>query len=137
MKKYLVSMILLASVLFCGCGQELNVTVYNASGISSYSEQYVLIELRSDHVDMWQTVDTYAKNESEIDENNSFTVKLKENDTIYVEAEGEYYVEDSAGNTSLVEFDTGISSATIYGGFMEAPSWYAACYKDGVTIYKK
>ncbi len=137
MKKYLVLIILLTAILFCGCGQELDVTVYNASGISSYAEQYVLIELRSGHVDMWKNADTYAKNESEIDENNSFTVKLKENDTIYVEAEGQYYVEDSGGNTSLVEFDTGTFSTTIYGGFLEAPSWYAACYKDSVTIYKK
>lgn len=141
MKKIAALIMLLFAVLFiAGCGQDVEVTIYNASGVYGYANQYILIEARGDHLDQWKYAADVAHDDSELNEDNSFTVKMKENSTLEVEAEGQYYTVDGNGNTSLTKFNTnenGTFSATIYGGFPSAPKWYAACYKDGVTIYKK
>ncbi len=134
-KKLVFSLCLFIIFLFYGCGQELNVTVYNATGINS-SYGWVAININSENNNNWFLPTEYAKNDSECNEKNSLTIKLKENNTIKVAANGQYY-DMSQPTPVLTDFEVPESTATVYGGFPDPPRWYAAVNKESVIIYKK
>ncbi len=136
MKKITVLIIFSSIILFFyGCGQDLNVTVYNATGINS-SIGWIAININSENNDNWFTPTDYANNDSECDANNSITIKLKENSNISVNANGQYY-DLSQPTPVLTKFEVPAATATIYGGFPEPPHWYAAVNLESVIIYKK
>lgn len=135
MKKIQLLTFVLIIFLFFGCGQEVNVTVYNATGINS-SYGWIAINIHSEDNDNWFLPTDFAKNDSECNETNSLTIKLKENKTISVAANGQYY-DLSQPTPVLTNFEVEKSTATIYGGFPDAPHWYAAVNKESVIIYKK
>ncbi|HDQ25607.1 MAG TPA: hypothetical protein ENN43_02545 [bacterium] len=124
------------AVMAAGCGQEMNLTVYNSTGIVSGGEQYVVLHASWDGGQKWYPTSTHALDDSYVNEKNSFTVKVKEHDTVRVSAEGAYYKDE----TTLVTFDLdskGDFTQVVYGGFLEAPSWYAAVNLESVVFYKK
>lgn len=135
-KLLLITFSVIILFLFFGCGQEVNVTVYNATGIMSATGEWIAININSESNDNWFLPSTYAKNDTECDKNNSLTIKLKENSTISVGANGQRY-DLSQSPPVLTDFKVPVSTATIYGGFPDPPSWYAAVNMESVLIYKK
>jgi len=137
MKKLLLIIfsVIILFLLF-GCGQEVNVTVYNATGIPVVAGEWIAINIHSENNDNWFLPTTYAKNDTECDKNNSLTIKLKENSTISVGANGKYY-DLSQPTPVLTDLTVPVSTATVYGGFPDPPAWYAAVNMKSVLIYKK
>ena len=139
MRKKLKLLLLLIMLIFLyGCGQEVNVTVYNHSGVTPYVDQYIGITASWENGGSRSFFPTdSASSDSEINENNSISFKVKENSQLSVNAWGQYYETDACGNTSLVSIDLGPEVVTVYGGFPDPPSWYVAVFLNEIFIYKK
>ncbi len=136
MKKITILFIVsLMIFFFYGCGQDVNVTVYNSTGINS-STGWIAINVNSENNDNWFEPTDYANNDSDCGPDNSITIKIKENSTIKVTANG-YYYDYSQPTPVLTSFEVQTSTATIYGGFPEPPNWYASVNLESVIIYKK
>jgi hypothetical protein len=134
MKKTILFAGMFASIfMFYGCGQELNLTVYNDTGILPTSETYCAARVE------WEggtQSHTFSGTGTDISASNSFTVQIKEGSEATVYGYGYYYEEDSGGRTTVASYlQTGVQS--VYGGYLEAPNWYACLYMDKVLIYKK
>ena len=126
--------------LFAGCGQKMDVTVYNTTGITQLAQQYVQMSawLDQDQGSNYTQIPTGdAKTEAYCDDTNSFTIKAKENQTLSVYSQGYYYQSDSSGNTSLVHFEDTTVTKTLTGGMLSTPHWYAAIYLNNIVIYEK
>lgn len=124
-------------ILLSGCGNDLKVTVYNASGVVSVGLQYIAIDANTGAHDQWFVATDTATSSDNIDSNNSFVFTAKENDTLNVSANGQKY--DSTGNTAngVTAFQVPASTQVLYGGFLDNPQWYAAVNLQSVVIYKK
>ncbi len=124
--------------LFTGCGQDLNVTVINRSSISwNGSGDYIWINVNTERFNKSFLPTESAMDDKDINSNNSFSFKAKENDTITINTNGKMYQVDGDGNTTLVDFESKIATATLFGGFPDAPDWYAGCYYNEIIIYRK
>jgi len=144
MKKFLILFLtaFIFSILFAGCGQNVQVTVWNNSGVVPiYAGQWLAGTLASNTgQNRTQTFLESADNITDasdvaLDDYNSFTVTLKENANITVTDNGYYYANGVTGSGATAFSNT--ASQTIYGGFPDAPHWYAACYINSVVIYKQ
>jgi hypothetical protein len=138
MKKLLLySGIISSLLLFSGCGQDVNMTVYNHSNVVPYLSEYIGITANYEgggSISFFPT--TSASSDNGVTADNSVVFKVKENKQVDIKAFGQYYVTDSSGNTSLAAISL-TTSATVYGGFPTAPAWYAAIFVDGITVYHK
>lgn len=134
MKKAAIIIALIAAMLiFSGCGQDINLTIYNDTGITPGAETYCGARVE------WEqgtTAKLFSGSGNDITSSNSFVVQVKEGYDVTVIGYGVYYVEDASGNTSLASYVES-STATVYGGYLEANNWYACLYMDKVLIYKK
>ncbi len=139
MKKAVVaSIIVIFMLLFSGCGQELKITVYNATGYSTASSGWVAINAHSESFDQWILPTTYAVSDAYCDANNSYTFTAKENDTIEIGGNGAEYTFDSTGNViGQNPFTLPNGTKTIYGDFLSTPTWYAAVNMESIIFYKK
>ncbi len=144
MKKslFLIGTILIFIFLFSGCGQNIQVTVWNNSGIVPYySGEWIDATISSNtgvtrSQEFLETaVNTTGSTDVPLDNNNSFTVTLKENANITVTDNGYYYA-NGVSTTTAIQFSN-TASQTIYGGFPDSPHWYAACFLNSVIIYKQ
>lgn len=139
MKKFLfLAAIIPAIFLFSGCGQEMDVTVYNATGITSANGS-IAINGHTDKVDMWGTPSTYALSADDVNSTNSISFKAKESDTLSVSANGYICTAvDATGMCTAVQsFYVGPSEQVIYGSFMEDAHWYAAINMGSIVFFKK
>lgn len=137
MNKITVSVVLLLSLfIMSGCGQEMDVTVYNATGISS-SGGWLAINVHAPGNDQWVLPIDYALSDEECDSTNSFTFKAKENDNIEIGGNGATFVDDGSGNISEQEFTLPEGEKIIYGEFLATPHWYAAVNMESIVFYKK
>jgi hypothetical protein len=138
MKKLLLCAgIILSMSLFTGCGQDVNMTVYNHSGVVPYLGEYIGITADYEGggaISFLPTTSTLS--DDGVTTDNSIVFKVKENKQVGIKAFGAYYVTDSSGNTSLAAISL-TTTATVYGGFPTAPAWYAAVFVDGITVYHK
>jgi hypothetical protein len=135
--KNLLSLIAISSIiLFTGCGQDLNLTVYNATGLQ-YPYAWMAINVNSENNDNWFEPTQYCDNDTQVNEFNSLTIKLKENSSINIGGNGVTYEDDGSGGTTTTDFTLPKGQATLYGGFPDAPEWFAAVNLESVTIYKK
>lgn len=134
MKKTSIMLIIsaISIFLFAGCGQDVNLTVYNATGITSASGT-LAISVKSDSNSDWFFPTSYAANETYCSPSNSYTVKLKENTTVTVGGNGVIFQE--GGGES--EITLPIGTVLLYGGLTGAPAWYAAVNLESVVFYKK
>jgi hypothetical protein len=138
MKKIIIILSMPFIFLLSGCGQQLDVTVWNASGIESYANQWIAITANwSDGGNRNLYPYTSAVDENNLDATNSVSFKAPENSKLTVMCNGQYYTADSTGNTTLTVFATDPYSQSLYGGFMDPGHWYAAAYKNAIVIYKK
>lgn len=142
-KLLLITAILSVVFLFSGCGQEMDVTIYNTSGVtySGIGDQ-TYIQITADISNLDGTNITFfpsgvALTDSECDATNSYTITGKENETLHLYAKGYRYNVDSSGNTTLVDFYVDPVNKILYGSFLEAPRWYAAVFTNSIVIYKK
>jgi len=123
--------------LLSGCGQSLQVTVWNDSGVvPSLNGQWLAGTLTPNTgTTTSQVFLETATSDSSLDGNSSFTVTLKENANITVTDNGYYYPNGvtTSGATSFMNTAT----QTIYGGFPNPPHWYASCFINAVVIYKQ
>ncbi len=136
MKKFLLIAVIISAIfLFSGCGQEMDVTVYNA--VPLWGAQWIAINGHTEHHDQWFWPYDYARKYDECDNSNSVTFKGKENENLNVCANGQIYEIDAGGNTSLADFSVPVASQLLYGGFLETAHWYAEVNLTSVIIYKK
>jgi len=139
MKKVLF--LILAAVtafVLSGCGQDVNVTVYNHSGVVPSGDQYIGITVEADGSDSLSFFPTEnSLSDGEITEGSSRVLKVKEGKTVSVNAWGQYFVTGADDSLSLETFEVGPQTAVVYGGFPSAPDWYAAVFMNEITIYKK
>jgi uncharacterized protein YxeA len=139
MKKmfYLITIIVII-LLTSGCGNDLKVTVYNATGLVQFQQQYIALNAHTEHHDQWFDAETTAGSADDLDSTNSFSFTAKENDTLTVGANGQKYP-DTSGNTAeaVVAFQIPVSTQVLYGGFLDNPNWYAAVNLQSVIIYRK
>lgn len=136
MKKLILSaVIIFVALLFYGCGQKVDVTVYN-TGWPIGGAQWLVTSASWNGGSMNQPFTGRAYDLSGLAANNSFTFEARENDNLVITANGQQYQIDTSGNTTLVdaEFNTG---TTLYGGFLDTAHWYAAVYMDAIVIYKQ
>lgn len=123
---------LIASFIFTGCGQDLNLTVYNATGITSATGA-LAISIKSDYNSNWFFPTSYAADETYCTPSNSYTVKLKENTEVTVGGNGVLYEEEGGES----EFTLPIGTVLLYGGLTSAPAWYASVNMESVVFYTK
>ena len=128
----LITISLAVIFIFSGCGQDVNLTVYNATGITSASG-WLAISVKSEYNSDWFFPTSYAANETYCSPSNSYTVKLKENTSVTVGGNGIVY--DGEGGES--EITLPIGNVLLYGGLTGAPAWYAAVNLESVVFYKK
>lgn len=134
MKKILAfSIFLFSAVLFSGCGQDINLTVYNDTGIVPGSETYCGARVE------WNNgteAHLFSGSGNSISDSNSFSVTVKEGYDVTVIGYGWYIVSDSSGNTSAASYEQS-ASANVYGSYLDSKKWYACLYMDKVLIYNK
>lgn len=121
---------------FCGCGgQDINMTVYNDTGILPTAETYCGARVEWDK---GTTAQLFSGSGNDVTSSNSFTVQVKEGYSVKVIGYGTYYtvIDAAVGNTKLASYAQ-TATASVYGGYMEAANWYACLYLDKVLIYKK
>jgi|GEM_PF-1597331 hypothetical protein len=131
-------------LIFSGCGQEFDVTVYNKSGIvysGTTDPTYIAISAGLKNIDGTNVTflpSGVALSENDVNATNSTTFKARENETLNVYANGYEYSYDSSGNTTGISaFEISPVQQVLYGEFLSEPHWYAAVYKDNIVIYKK
>jgi len=139
MKKSLAFLLLVSASLFIltGCGQDLNVTILNRSGISNHGYSWISIHAHTERFNKTLIPDGYAASDEDITPGNSYSFKAKENDTLQVNANGQTAEVDSDGNVTYTDFVVETQSATLFGGFPDSPDWFAAVYLNEVIIYRK
>jgi len=139
MKKVLFLTVMAAAMfILAGCGQDVNFTVYNHSGIVPSGNQYIGITVEADGTDSLSFFPTQnALSDSEITDGNSRVIKVKESKTVSVNAWGQVFVTGTEGELTTESFEIGPQTAVVYGGFPSAPDWYAAVFMNEITIYKK
>jgi hypothetical protein len=136
MKKFLpVFAILTGVMLITACGQNLQITVYNA--IPLYGLEWAAVNGHTDHHDQWFYPSNFADKFDECDATNSMTFESPENDTLHVAANGKRYIVDGTGNTTLADFVVDDTTQLLYGGFLDQPHWYAEVNLGSVIIYRK
>ena len=128
---------LIVVMILSGCGQDLTVTVYNHSGIVSYYNEWIVMNASTERYNGGITALRSTDFDTDVNDTNSFTFQAKENDTLAINANGQYYVTDSSGNTTLTTFTVSPVTQKLSGGFPDAPKWFAAVYLDNVVIYRK
>lgn len=124
---------IISSFLFTGCGQDLNLTVYNSTGVSA-ATGWVAINVASENNNNWFFPTTYALDESQCTSSNSTTLKLKENTTVTISGNGINFGEGDGADTS---FTLPTGEVTLYGGLTGVPAWYASVNMNTVVFYKK
>jgi len=135
--KRMVLLLAVFLMIFAGCGQDVQFTVYNSTGINSASG-LIWLHMSSDSIEKWHSATTYADTIEQLDETNSFTVKIKENETVNVHVEGKVYVRDSEGIvTGYDEFSADSSPVTVFGGFPDAPRWFASANKESIIVFRR
>ncbi len=134
MKKTLFAMTAIVFTVFAaGCGQDINLTVYNDTGITPYALAYCGARVETDDA----TTNKLFTGTGNVPENgNSFSIQVKEGRTVNIYGYGYYYQADSNGNTTLQTYSRS-ATAQVYGGYLESPNWYAALFMDKILIYKK
>jgi hypothetical protein len=136
MKKFLLIAAIFAFILmFYGCGQNLDITVYNAVPVAG--AQWIMINGHTEHHDQWMGPTSFADKSDECDNTNSMSFQSPENDTLHVAANGERYVIDSTGNTTIQSYTVPDTTQVLYGGLLEQPHWYAEVNLTSVIIFKK
>lgn len=127
----------IVSFILSGCGQDLNVTVYNATGITYPYTGWVAIEAHTEGNSQWLDAVSSCNDETGVDQYNSMTFRVKENSTLEIGGNGEQWETDSNGDLVKTPITLPTGSATLYGGFPDAPEWFASVNLDSVVIYKK
>ena len=137
MKKTAIILAMFLSVfIMTGCGQEMDVTIYNATGINS-TNGWIAINAHTQANDEWILPTNYATSDEDCDSTNSFTYKVKENDILEIGGNGVLYIDDGSGNISESEFTLPTGEKTLYGDLLSTPHWYAAVNMDSIVFYKK
>lgn len=119
--------------LFSGYAQDLNLTVYNSTGVTA-ATGWVAINVSSDKNNNWFFPTTTAADETQCTSSNSTTLKFKENTTVTVLGNGVHFGPSGGANTT---FTLPTGTVTLYGGLTGAPDWYASVNMDTVVFYKK
>jgi uncharacterized protein YceK len=136
MKKIaLIIIVLTVGFILSGCGQTLNFTVYNATGVTNYGGGWVAIDIDSEGQAQWLLATGTALTETDCNSTNSLSVKVKENDTVSIGGNGEYSTDGTPA--TLTTFTLPKGQKTVYGGFLDQPAWYAAVNMDSVIFYTK
>ncbi|MFP4465902.1 MAG: hypothetical protein ACLFP1_02520 [Candidatus Goldiibacteriota bacterium] len=131
--------LLLGSIifLFTGCGQDVQLTVYNSTNVTS-ANGWVWLQMASDSIEQRHAATDNADTVEQLNESNSFTVKIKENEIVNVHIEGGVYTRDSEGTvTGSDEFEADSSPFTVFGGFPDAPRWFASANKESVIVFRR
>ena len=137
MKNIIIILALTVSgLLLSGCGQDLDVTVYNATGITSASG-WVAIDANTNDSAQWIEPTGTALSDINCDATNSFTYKAKENATLNIGGNGQYATVDSLGAVTMHSFTLPNGTQILYGDLLSTPHWYAAVNMQSVIFYKK
>ena len=134
-KTALIIFSLLILFIISGCGQQMDVTVYNANPM--YGAEWIAINAHTTGHDQWLDPTGFADQASECDSTNSMTFKGNENEPLAVSANGMMYNTDANGNTTLVAFSVPVTSQTLYSEFLSQPHWYAEVNLQSVIFFKK
>jgi len=123
-KLVLVAAILSVIFLFCGCGQELDFTVYNCGvNVGSPGEWlHVIIEWEDGGSSSFYPT-SRALTLDDINLTNSYSFKVKEDSTVRITGGGIGIKADAVGVTTLASYSIGDTSQVVYGGFLETPHW--------------
>ncbi|MCE5299691.1 MAG: lipoprotein [Spirochaetia bacterium] len=133
--KSIIPAIVLTAML-SGCSQEIKVTVYNATGVTS-DNGWIAMNADTGSHNEWFEATSAAYSEADVDETNSFSFTAKENDTLTVQANGQYYTVASGGGVTTTDFDIPSSTQVLYGEFLGDPQWFASVNMESVVIFKK
>ena len=135
MKNTAVILALLSAIFFIsGCGQQVDITVYNDNPI--FGAEWVAINTHSEHNDQTFWPNSFATRAEDCDSTNSITFKAPENDTLIVSANGQLYA-SGVTSSSLTAFSISPVSQLIYGGLFEDTHWYGEVNLTSVIFYKK